>query len=302
VTETQQDQDHDIEAPQTDEVVVEEPRPLTAMDRVRLARDPQRPATLDYIGELFSHFVELRGDRTFGDDAALIGGVATFRGRSVVVMGHQGGTNTRENIERNFGMPRPEGFRKARRLMQHAQKFGLPILTFVDTSGADPGISSEERGQATAIAECLMQMVGTRVPIVCTVIGEGGSGGALAISLGDRLLMLENAVYAVASPEACAAILWKDASKAPEAAETMRVTAADLDRFGIIDELIPELVPANEAPRDTIHTVGDRIAAHLHELCAEFDAGDDASIATMLDRRYNKFRTIGAWSEIGTVE
>jgi acetyl-CoA carboxylase carboxyl transferase subunit alpha len=244
--------------------------------------------------------VELRGDRSFGDDAALIGGLATFRGRSVMVMGHQGGTNTRENIERNFGMPRPEGFRKARRLMQHAQKFSLPILTFVDTSGADPGISSEERGQATAIAECLMQMIGTRVPIICTVIGEGGSGGALAISLGDCLLMLENAVYAVASPEACAAILWKDASKAAEAAETMRVTAADLDRFGIIDELIPEPVPAHEAPRDTIHTVGDRIAFHLDRLCASFDPDDDTGIQGLLDRRYSNFRRIGAWSETGT--
>lgn len=278
-----------------------EPAPaLSAMDRVRLARDPKRPATLDYIGDLCSDFVELRGDRSYGDDAALIGGLATFRGRSVVVMGHQGGTNTRENIERNFGMPRPEGFRKARRLMRHAEKFSLPILTFVDTSGADPGISSEERGQATAIAECLMEMIGTRVPIICTVIGEGGSGGALAISLGDCLLMLENAVYAVASPEACAAILWKDASKAAEAAETMRVTAADLDRFGIIDELIPEPVPAHEAPRDTIHTVGDRIAFHLDKLCATFDPDDDVGIQGLLGRRYNKFRTIGAWSEIGT--
>jgi len=271
--------------------------PLVAMDRVRLARDPQRPGTLQYINELCSNFVELRGDRSFGDDAALVGGVATFRNRSVVVLGHQGGTNTRENIARNFGMPRPEGFRKARRLMAHAEKFGLPVITFVDTSGADPGISSEERGQATAIAECLLAMVGTRVPIVCTVIGEGGSGGALAISLGDRLLMLENAVYAVASPEACAAILWKDASKAAEAAETMRVTAADLDRFGIIDELIPEPVPAHEAPRETIHTVGDRIAAHLDELCASFDPDDEAGLAALLARRYDKFRHIGAWTE-----
>ena len=302
MTETRQDQEQDIDTHQVEDGAVEEPQVLSAMDRVRLARDPQRPSTLNYINELFTNFVELRGDRNFGDDAALLGGVASFRGRSVVVMGHQGGTNTRENIERNFGMPRPEGFRKARRLMQHAEKFGLPILTFVDTSGADPGISSEERGQATAIAECLMQMVGTRVPIVCTVIGEGGSGGPLSISLGDRLLMLENAVYAVASPEACAAILWKDASKAAEAAETMRVTAADMDRFGIIDELIPELVPANEAPRDTIHTVGDRISAHLNDLCADFDADDDASIASMLDRRYNKFRKIGSWSETGKVD
>ncbi|HWV24424.1 MAG TPA: acetyl-CoA carboxylase carboxyltransferase subunit alpha [Thermomicrobiales bacterium] len=277
----------------------EETPELSAMDRVRLARHPERPATLDYIRELFTHFVELRGDRNFGDDKAMIGGLATFRGRSVVVLGHQGGTNTRENIERNFGMPRPEGFRKARRLMQHAEKFGLPILTFVDTSGADPGITSEERGQATAIAECLMQMIGTKVPIVCTVIGEGGSGGALAISLGDRLLMLENAVYAVASPEACAAILWKDAGKASEAAETMRVTAADLERFGIIDELIPELVPAHEAPRDTIQTVGNRIAAHLDDLCANLVPSSNENIDELLDRRYDKFRVIGAWSEDG---
>lgn len=270
---------------------------LSAMDRVRLAREAQRPGTMEYVQELCTDFVELRGDRSFGDDAAMLGGLACFRGRSVVILGHQGGTNTRENIHRNFGMPRPEGFRKARRLMQHAQKFGMPILTFVDTSGADPGISSEERGQAVAIAECLMEMVGTRVPIVCTVIGEGGSGGALAISLGDRLLMLENAVYAVASPEACAAILWKDASKAAEAAETMRVTAADLDRFGIIDELIAEPVPAHEAPRDTIHTVGDRIAAHLDELCENFDPDNDKGVRKLLDRRYEKFRQIGAWSE-----
>lgn len=271
---------------------------LEAMDRVRLARDPNRPGTLTYIGELFEGFTELRGDRAFGDDRALIGGVAAFRGRPVVVMGHQGGTNTRENIERNFGMPRPEGFRKARRLMQHAEKFAMPIVTFVDTSGADPGIDSEERGQATAIAECLLQMVGTRVPIVSTVIGEGGSGGALAISLGDRLLMLENAVYAVASPEACAAILWKDAGKAADAAATMRVTAADLDRFGMIDELIAEPVPAHESPRSTVHHVGDRIAAHLDQLLADWSPDDDASITRLLDRRYDKFRVIGAWSDI----
>ncbi|MDQ3654511.1 MAG: acetyl-CoA carboxylase carboxyltransferase subunit alpha, partial [Chloroflexota bacterium] len=234
---------------------------LRPIDRVRLARDPRRPGTLDYIAELFTNFVELHGDRTFGDDGALIGGLATFDDRSVLVLGHQGGTNTRENLARNFGMPRPEGFRKARRLMRHAEKFRLPIVTFIDTSGADPGIGSEERGQGTAIAESLLEMVGVQVPIICVVIGEGGSGGALAISLGDRLLMLENAVYAVASPEACAAILWKDASFAGEAADTMRLTAADLQRFGIIDELIAEPVPAHEAPRETISAVGLRIAA-----------------------------------------
>lgn len=282
----------------TQTVASESTTEISAMDRVRLARDPNRPATLDYVNELFERVVELRGDRSFGDDRALIGGLGTFRGRSVVWLGHQGGTNTKENLERNFGMPRPEGFRKARRLMQHAEKFGMPILTFVDTSGADPGIVSEERGQATAIAECLLQMVGTKVPIVCTVIGEGGSGGALSISLGDRLLMLENAVYAVASPEACAAILWKDAGKAADAAATMRVTAADLQRFGMIEELIPEPIPAHEAPRDTIQTVGERIEHHLSELLKGFDSQDEKKIATMLDNRYKKFRKIGAWTTV----
>lgn len=276
----------------------EKKQPIAAMDRVRLARDPNRPATLDYVGELLERVVELRGDRSFGDDRAMIGGLGQFRGRPVVWIGHQGGTNTKENLERNFGMPRPEGFRKAKRLMQHAEKFGLPILTFVDTSGADPGISSEERGQATAIAECLLQMVGTKVPIVCTVIGEGGSGGALSISLGDRLLMLENAVYAVASPEACAAILWKDAGKAADAAATMRVTAADLERFGMIDELVLEPIPAHEAPRDTIQTVGERIEHHLSQLLKEYDAEDEAKIEAMLDKRYQKFRKIGAWTTV----
>jgi len=274
-----------------------QPRVLTAMERVRLARDPHRPGTLDYLGELFTNVVELHGDRVFGDDRALIGSLATFRGRSVLVLGHQGGTNTRENLERNFGMPRPEGFRKARRLMRHAEKFGIPIVTFIDTSGADPGIGSEERGQGTAIAESLLEMVALRVPIVSVVIGEGGSGGALAISLGDRLLMLENAVYAVASPEACAAILWKDAGKAAEAAETMRLTAADLQRFGIIDELIPEPVPAHDAPRETIATVGDRIAEHLDDLLETFDPADEPSVERLLAGRYDKFRQIGAWHE-----
>lgn len=271
---------------------------LTAMERVRLAREPNRPGTGEYLSALFTNVIELHGDRAFGDDRALIGGIATFRDRSVLVLGHQGGSNTRDNIIRNFGMPRPEGFRKARRLMHHAEKFRLPIITFVDTSGADPGIGSEERGQGTAIAESLLAMIGVRVPIVSVVIGEGGSGGALAISLGDRLLMLENAVYAVASPEACAAILWTDATKAAEAAETMRITAADLDRFGIIDELIPEPVPAHEAPRDTIANVGDRIAAHLDALMADFDPDDQASVDALIANRYARFRKIGAWHEV----
>jgi acetyl-CoA carboxylase carboxyl transferase subunit alpha len=280
----------------TDTVTQPDVAPVTAMDRVRIARDPARPGTLDYIGSLISDFVELHGDRVFGDDQALVGGIGTFRGRTVLVLGHQGGTNTRENIARNFGMPRPEGYRKARRLMQHAGKFGMPIITFVDTSGADPGIGSEERGQGTAIAEALLEMIGVEVPIVTTVIGEGGSGGALAISLGDRILMLENAVYAVASPEACAAILWKDSGRAADAAETMRITAGDLDRFGMIDELIPEPVPAHLAPQDTINRVGDRIEAHLNELTATFDPDNQAAIDDLLANRHAKFRRIGAWT------
>ena len=271
---------------------------LSPMDRVRLARDPQRPHTLDYIRELFSDFIELHGDRAFGDDRALLGGLAAFRGRTVMVMGHQPGTNTRENIERNFGMPRPEGYRKAVRLMAHAEKFGFPIITFIDTPAADPGVGSEERGQGTAIAESLLAMIGTKVPIVCVVIGQGGSGGALAISVGDRILMLENAIYAVAPPEACAAILWKDASKAAEAAATMRITAREIEGFGIIDEVIPEPVPAHEAPRDTIRAVGERIDASLSALEASLGGGDPEAMAALLAERHARFRRIGAWSEI----
>jgi acetyl-CoA carboxylase carboxyl transferase subunit alpha len=270
---------------------------LTPMERVRLAREPQRPGTLDYIDELCDDFVELHGDRAFGDDRALIGGLARFRGRSVMVLGGQGGTTTRENLSRNFGMPQPEGYRKARRLMRHAEKFRMPIVTFINTPAADPGIGSEERGQGTAIAESLLAMIGIRVPIIAVVVGQGGSGGALAISLGDRILMLENAIYAVAPPEACAAILWKDAGRAAEAAETMRVTASDLERFGIIDELIPEPVPAHQAPRDTIASVGNRIAAHLDELLATFDPEDEASVERLLANRYAKFRNVGSWHE-----
>jgi len=273
----------------------------TAMDRVRLARDPQRPGTLDYIAGLIDNFVELHGDRVFGDDQALIGGIGEFNGRSVMILGHQGGTNTRENLIRNFGMPRPEGYRKARRLMHMAGKFGMPILTFVDTSGADPGVGSEERGQGTAIAECLLEMIGEPVPIVVTIIGEGGSGGALAISLGDRLLMLENAVYAVASPEACASILWKDSGRAADAAATMRITAADLDRFGMIDELIPEEVPAHKAPHDTIKRVGEKIAGHLDQLAESFDPDAPHAIEQLLNARHDRFRRLGAWTTTGDV-
>ncbi len=286
--------------PPADEVLVDEHTTahLTPMERVRLARDSHRPHTLDYISDLFTNFIELHGDRSFGDDRALLGGVATFRGRTVMILGHQPGTNTKENIERNFGMPRPEGYRKARRLMEHAEKFGFPIVTFIDTPAADPGVGSEERGQGTAIAESLLAMIGVRVPVVCTVIGQGGSGGALAISVGDRILMLENAIYAVAPPEACAAILWKDASRAEEAAATMRITATDIASFGIIDEVIPEPIPAHEAPRETISMVGDRIEAHLNELIARIADGSTASVDALLANRHARFRHIGAWHEI----
>lgn len=283
----------DVEAPS--EEVSAQP---TAWDRVKLARETDRPTTQDYLGDLFSNFVEYHGDRLFGDDRALIGGPATFRGRTVMVIGHQAGANTKENISRNFGMPRPEGYRKAQRLMRHAEKFGMPIVTFIDTPGADPGINSEERGQGTAIADSLMTMFGCTVPIICTVIAEGGSGGALAIGVGDRLLMLENAIYAVASPEACAAILWKDAGKAAEAAETMRVTAADCHRFGIVDEVVPEPVPAHEAPKEVIAAVGDAIERALDEVTAIAEPANESGVAAMLDARYEKFRKIGAWREI----
>ncbi|HEU0166010.1 MAG TPA: acetyl-CoA carboxylase carboxyltransferase subunit alpha [Thermomicrobiales bacterium] len=267
---------------------------LTPMGRVLLARNPSRPRTLDYIAQLFENFVELHGDRSFGDDRALLGGLASFRGQTVMILGHQpGGNNTQENIKRNFGMPRPEGYRKAVRLMKHAEKFGFPIITFIDTPAADPGVGSEERGQGTAIAESLLAMIGTRVPVICVVIGQGGSGGALAISVGDRILMLENAVYAVAPPEACAAILWKDAGKAEEAAATMRITATDIAGFGIIDEVIPEPIPAHEAPRETIAAVGDRIAVHLEQLTTR-----NVPVETMLLERHEKFRRIGAWHEV----
>lgn len=267
----------------------------SAWERVQLARHPQRPHTLDYIRGLIDHFVELHGDRLFGDDRALIGGTGSFRGRAVVVLGHQKGANTRENLERNFAMPRPEGYRKALRLLRLAEKFGLPVLTFIDTPAADPGLGSEERGQALAIAENLAALASLRVPIVATVIGEGGSGGALAIGVADRILMLENAIYAVASPEACAAILWKNAAAAPAAAETLRITAADLLEFGIADELIPEPTPAHEDLQGTIARVGDVIQHRLDELTALAESPE--GVAQLLDRRYGKYRRIGRWAE-----
>uniref|UniRef100_A0A831TEM0 Acetyl-coenzyme A carboxylase carboxyl transferase subunit alpha n=1 Tax=Thermorudis peleae TaxID=1382356 RepID=A0A831TEM0_9BACT len=266
----------------------------TAWERVELARHPARPHTLAYLTDLLDDFVELHGDRHFADDPAIVGGIGRFRGRPVVAIGHQKGSSTRDNLRRNFGMPRPEGYRKALRLMRLAERFLLPVLTFIDTPAADPGIGSEERGQALAIAENLAAMATLEVPIVSVVIGEGGSGGALALGVADRILMLENAIYAVASPEACASILWRDAARAPEAAETMRITAADLQCFGIVDEIVPEPVPAHEEPVQAIQRAGDAIERHLQEL---LDRVVSEGVRRLLDARYDKYRRIGLWRE-----
>jgi acetyl-CoA carboxylase carboxyl transferase subunit alpha len=221
---------------------------LTPWQVAQVARHPQRPYTLDYIGMIFSDFEELHGDRGFADDASIVGGIGRFNGQSVVVIGHQKGRDTREKIHRNFGMPRPEGYRKALRIMRIAEKFGLPVITFVDTPGAYPGIGAEERGQSEAIGRNLYAMAELRVPIICTVIGEGGSGGALAIAVGDTVHMLQYATYSVISPEGCASILWKSADKAPEAAETLGITAARLKTLGLIDKIVSE--PLGGAHRD----------------------------------------------------
>ncbi len=287
------------EEPQ-DEVVVEiverDPdAPLTAWDRVKLARNPNRPHTLAYIDQLMTGFVELHGDRRFGDDKAIVGGLARFDGDTVVVIGHQKGSDTRENLRYNFGMARPEGYRKAERLMKHAEKFGIPVLTFIDTPGAEPGVGSEERGQGTAIAESLLAMASLKTPVISMVIGEGGSGGALAIGMSDRILMLENSVYAVASPEACAAILWKDTAKAADAAETMRITAADLYSFGIVDEIVPEPVPAHESPQATIAAAGETLARHFADLMRLVDQA--SGIDRLMELRYEKYRRMGVWEE-----
>lgn len=264
---------------------------LSAWQKVLLSRHPLRPFTLDYVTRLIDGFIELHGDRAFRDDESIVGGVGKFRGRPVMVLGHQKGRGTKENVRRNFGMPRPEGYRKARRLMELAARLGLPILTFIDTPGAYPGIDAEERGQAEAIAKNLEVMARLPVPIVSTVIGEGGSGGALALGVADRILMLEYAVYSVISPEGCASILWKDQKKVATAAEQMRMTAGELEELGIADQVMAE--PAGGAHRDAdqaARVVGDAIAAALEEL-------DALSPEARLARRYQKFRKMGAFVE-----
>ena len=264
---------------------------LTPWQRAQIARHPKRPHTLDFIRLLLEDFVELHGDRLYGDDKAIVGGLARFEGEPVVVIGHQKGRDTRENITRNFGMPHPEGYRKALRLMELGAKFGKPIVTFIDTPGAYPGLGAEERGQGEAIARNLREMAGLGTPIVCVVTGEGGSGGALAIGVGNRVLMLEHAIYSVISPEGCAAILWGEASKAQEAAELMRVTAPDLLKLGVIDGVVPE--PLGGAHRNWEETA-ENLRVALRKALGELRR---RSSETLVADRFEKFRKIGVFAD-----
>src|SRR6266851_3131910 len=264
---------------------------LSAWQRTQLARHPKRPHTLDFLKLLLEDFIELHGDRFYGDDAAVVGGLARFEGQGIVVIGHQKGRDTREKIARNFGMPHPEGYRKALRLMHLAQKFAKPVITFIDTPGAYPGLGAEERGQAEAIARNLREMAALRTPILSVVTGEGGSGGALAIGMGNRVLMLEYAVYSVISPEGCAAILWGDAARAPEAAESMRITAPDLLRLGVIDAIVPE--PSGGAHRDWEATAAG-MRTVLRQALADL-AG--MSAPRLVEERQEKFRRMGVFEE-----
>ncbi|MBI0576606.1 acetyl-CoA carboxylase carboxyl transferase subunit alpha [Neobacillus cucumis] len=259
-------------------------------DRVQIARHPNRPTTLDYIAEIFEGFFECHGDRTFSDDEAIVSGIAKFKGLPVTIIGHQRGKDTKENIRRNFGMPHPEGYRKALRLMKQADKFKRPIICFIDTKGAYPGKAAEERGQSEAIAKNLFEMAGLRVPVICIVIGEGGSGGALALGVGNRIYMLENSTYSVISPEGAAAILWKDAALAKKAAETMKITAPDLKELGVIDDIIPEIKGgAHKNVKKQAEEIENILKTSLQEL---LKLSEDELIAD----RYNRFRTIGEFS------
>ncbi|HEY1681485.1 MAG TPA: acetyl-CoA carboxylase carboxyltransferase subunit alpha [Candidatus Tumulicola sp.] len=262
---------------------------LTPWEKVNMARHPSRPTALEYI-ERLDRFDELHGDRQFRDDPSIVGGFALLHGRPVMAIGQQRGRDTKENLQRNFGMPAPEGYRKVRRLAALASRLSVPIVTLVDTKGADPGITSEEHAQSEAIAMCLHEFTIARVPIVATVIGEGGSGGALALAIADRVLMLEHSIYSVASPEGCAAILWSDAGKAEEAAQRLKLTAQDLQQFGIVDDIVPE--PLGGAHRDTnavIERVWSTVSAALSLLAP-------LPPAELLDRRYDKYRAIGQWA------
>ncbi len=264
---------------------------LSPWERVQVSRHPDRPKTDDYVEGLLTDVIELRGDRAFGDDEAIFAALATLEGRRVVLIGHRKGRTTKENVRRNFGSPHPEGFRKARRAMLLAEKFSLPVVTLLDTAGAYPGLEDEERGQAWAIAECLATLSDLPVPVVVVGIGEGGSGGALAIGFGDRLIMLENAYYSVISPEMCAVILHKDAGRAAESASALSLTADDLLRLGIADEVVPEpLGGAHREPEAVIAEVGRRVSAALDALSAE-------EPATLQAKRYERVRAIGVFEE-----
>jgi len=260
--------------------------------KVHMARHPSRPTSLDYISQ-FERFDELHGDRHFRDDAAIVGGFALLHGRAVMAIGEQRGRDTKENLRRNFGMPSPEGYRKVRRLAHLASRLGLPIVTFVDTKGADPGIASEEHAQSEAIASCLQEFTLARVPIVTAIIGEGGSGGALALAIADYAIMLEHSTYSVASPDACAAILWGDATKAEEAATRLKLTAEDLERFGVIDQIVPEpLGGAHRDPGAVVTAVLGAIDAAVTRLAAE-------PPERLLEERYRKYRRLGSWQGSG---
>ncbi len=265
---------------------------LTPWQISQVSRHPQRPYTLDYIEHLFTDFEELHGDRAYADDAAIVGGLARFNGQSVMVIGHQKGRDTKERQYRNFGMPRPEGYRKALRLMRLAEKFGIPIMTFIDTPGAYPGVGAEERGQSEAIGKNLFVMAELRVPMICTIIGEGGSGGALAVAVGDATLMLQYATYAVISPEGCASILWKSAAKAADAAETLAITATRLKTLGLIDKIVPE--PLGGAHRDyaaTMQSVKKALADTLKQ-------AQSKSAAELLQERFTRLMGYGKFKEI----
>ncbi len=264
---------------------------LTPWQVSQVARHPQRPYTLDYIGAMFSDFQELHGDRSYADDPSIVGGLARFNGRACMVLGHQKGRDVKERGHRNFGMPRPEGYRKALKLMRTAEKFELPLFTFVDTPGAYPGIGAEERGQSEAIGHNLYAMAELRTPIFTTVIGEGGSGGALAIAMGDVVLMLQYSTYSVISPEGCASILWKSAERAPDAAETLGITAQRLKSLGLIDKIIPE--PAGGAHRDP----ASMFVALKKSLAESLRQAADAPLAKLLETRYQRFMHYGKFEE-----
>ena len=265
---------------------------LTPWQRVQVARHHSRPYTLDFVRHMFQEFTEIHGDRGFGDDPAIVGGFALYHDRPVAVIGHQKGRDTKQKIRRNFGMPRPEGYRKALRLMHLAEKFRRPVFTFIDTPGAYPGLGAEERGQAEAIARNLREMARLRVPIVCTITGEGGSGGTLALGVGDRINQLEHAIYSVISPEGCAAILWKDAARKKEASGSLKLTARDLEALGLIDEVVPEAAGGAHAnPAESARLLDEVLLRQIEEL-------EEMDVDERLEARHLKFRRMGRFQDL----